>query len=196
MRVNPITPPVTEPLTVAELKAWSRISHDAEDSLLAGLIRAAREFVERNIGVQLITQTWQVSLAALPASGCALKIPIRPVQSVSSITYTDAAGAPQALDLAGTRLLVDEWTTELYLADINATWPSTSGAAGNVAITVVAGFGDAGTAVPETLRQAMSLIAAHWYENREESTPLQTRQIPMGAERLMSLHRIPQVRFA
>lgn len=196
MTVKLITPPTVEPLTVAELKAWSRIDHAAEDSLLAGLIRAAREFVERHVGVQLITQTWQVSLAAFPASGCALELPLRPVQSVSSITYTDAAGAPQTLDLAGTRLLVDEWTTDLYLADISATWPSTSGAAGNVAITVVAGFGDAGTDVPETLRQAMSLIAAHWYENREESTPLQTRQIPMGAERLMGLHRVPRVGFA
>lgn len=190
-----ITPPAAEPLTVAELKAWSRIDHDAEDSLLAGLISAARDYVERHVEVKLITQTWRLSDRAFPVFSTAMELDLRPVQSVTEIAYTDADGVAQTVDLSAVTMVADEWSTLVYPA---ADWPVTNGAADNVKIVAVAGYGDAAAVASRVpgLRHAISLIAAHWYENREESTPLQTRQIPMGAERLMALHRVPQVRFA
>ncbi len=35
-----------------------------------------------------------------------------------------------------------------------------------IEIDVTVGYGDAGTDVPEPLRQAIRLLVAHWYENR------------------------------
>lgn len=187
-----ITPPALEPLTIEELKAWCRIDHAAEDTLLAGLISAARELVERHVGAQLITQTWQVHMSTFPVA--ALELDLRPFQSVTAVSYEDLDDQPAAIDPATLRVVSDEWLTQIY-PGANG-WPITNLAEGNVVVTVTVGYGDAATDVPATLRQAISLIAAHWYENREESTPLQTRQIPMGAERLMSLHRVPLMRFA
>ena len=51
-------------MTLAEVKAHLRVGHASEDTLLAGLVRAAREEVERATGIALIDQTWRLALDA------------------------------------------------------------------------------------------------------------------------------------
>ena len=50
--------PAAEPIGLAEAKAHLRIDADDEDTLLTALIVAARLFVERTLGLALITQGW------------------------------------------------------------------------------------------------------------------------------------------
>ena len=78
--------PEAEPVTVAEVKAHLRIAHASEDELLAGLIRAAREDVERATGLALIEQSWRLVLDGWPRSGTAtlLRHPLREVISVTA----------------------------------------------------------------------------------------------------------------
>ena len=56
--------PALEPVTLAEAKAHMRLGHDSEDALIAGLIRAARDEVERTTGTALIDQDWRLALDA------------------------------------------------------------------------------------------------------------------------------------
>ena len=60
--------PAAEPVTLAEAKAYLRLQHDSEDALLAGLVRAAREEVERATGIALIDQHWRMTLDDWPDS--------------------------------------------------------------------------------------------------------------------------------
>ncbi len=63
------TAPAAEPISLAEAKAHLRIDADDEDALLTALIAAARMFVERTLGVALITQSWSYFLRFLAAGG-------------------------------------------------------------------------------------------------------------------------------
>lgn len=64
--------PGAEPVTLAELKQYLRLGHASEDELLAGLIRAAREDLERATGLALIEQDWRLVLDRVPPSGIVL----------------------------------------------------------------------------------------------------------------------------
>jgi uncharacterized phiE125 gp8 family phage protein len=44
--------------------------------------------------------------------------------------------------------------------------PAPGRIAAGIELDVSVGYGDAATDVPEALRQAIRLLAAHWYENR------------------------------
>jgi len=46
MSAIPLTPPVAEPLTLDEAKAFLRVEHDDDDDVIAALIAAARRHVE------------------------------------------------------------------------------------------------------------------------------------------------------
>jgi uncharacterized phiE125 gp8 family phage protein len=54
--------PAAEPVTLAEAKAHLRLADSSEDDLLTGLIRAARQDVERATGMALIDQHWRLVL--------------------------------------------------------------------------------------------------------------------------------------
>ena len=82
----------------------------------------------------------------------------------------------------------------LLLPAYGKSWPSTRvwvDANGNYPVEVrfIAGYGTAGTSVPETFRQAMLLLIGHWYENREEVSESLLSKVPTGAEALLWMDR-------
>lgn len=96
-----VSPPAREPIHLDEAKAHLRTlgSTDGDaDSLIAGLIRAAREAAETFLGRALITQTFDLVLDEFPSAWTGwLYLPRSPVQAVSALTYMDTAGATQTL---------------------------------------------------------------------------------------------------
>lgn len=58
--------PAVEPVTIDELKVLGRITTNAEDSLIASLITAAREQAEAYTGRFFVTQKWRMLLDAFP----------------------------------------------------------------------------------------------------------------------------------
>lgn len=162
------TPPGVEPLTLDEAKAHLRIelSDSSEDTLVESLMLAARRWAETELSASLITQTWKLTLPGFPWNTRSICLERGPVQSITSIKYLDSSNVEQTLDpskyLLETRPLADEvWLTYLN------TWPVTVAQRDAVRIVYVAGYGDAGTDVPEDLRRAMLLRLGDLYRNRE-----------------------------
>jgi uncharacterized phiE125 gp8 family phage protein len=164
--IKTITAPAAEPVLVADAKLHLRIVGTDEDTYLTHLIKVAREKVERDSRRALITQTLELQLDRFPAGQGVIALPYAaPLQSVTSVTYTDTAGAATVL------------STNDYESDIDVdpgrvrpvsakTWPSTDNALGAVRVRYVCGYGTAGTSVPSTLLHCMYLLIEHWYCNR------------------------------
>ena len=63
-----ISPPAVEPVTLADMKAHLRVTHDSEDAMIASLIKAAREELEQAAGLALISQGWRLYLDCWPGT--------------------------------------------------------------------------------------------------------------------------------
>jgi uncharacterized phiE125 gp8 family phage protein len=160
-----ITGPALEPVSLAEAKAHLRVDDSAEDALISSLIITSRLHIEAALSLALLTQTWAYWRDAWPARD-SVELPLRPVQAITSVrTYAESGAAsvlaPDIYALDGDRL-----TPRLLRRGLQ-TWPRPGRARSGIEITMVAGFGATTTDVPAPIRQALLLLAAHWYEHRE-----------------------------
>jgi uncharacterized phiE125 gp8 family phage protein len=177
--------PAVEPVTLSEVKAHLRIDGTSEDDLLTGLVRAARQDVERSTGLALIDQSWRLVLDRWPASGT-VPLRIHPVREVLSVTLYGSEG--EASLLAPESYQVDTLSRP---ARVHAeTAPPALRAMNGVEIDFSAGFGESGTDVPDLLRRAILLLVAHWYEFRAGFGPDdQPVSYPAGYERMIVGYR-------
>lgn len=180
--------PSVEPVTTTEAKLHCRVDYDADDTLFAQWITAAREYAENYQRRALITQTFQMSLACFPCGE--IVIPRPPLQSISSITYVDQDGTTQTWDSSKYQVDTSGLVGRVKPA-YNESYPSTRPDTYNaVVITFVAGYGAAATAVPSATKAAIKMIVSHLNENRELAAPVVLSKIPVGIENLLNLNRI------
>jgi len=177
--------PASEPITLTEAKAHLRVETDftEDDTIIGTFISAARESCEARTGRQLVTATYALRLGGFPC-GDSIELPKPPLVSVSSITYVDTDGTTQTLSTDVYE--VDPYTTPgrvvLKYAQV---WPTTRSQRNAVTITFVAGYEE----VPTLLKQGMLMRIAHWYENREETAPVNLLSVPSGADYCDRLYR-------
>lgn len=177
--------PSAEPATLAQAKAHLRIDHSSEDELLSGLIRAAREEVERAAGLALIQQSWRLVLDTWPRNGV-VTIPLHPVREILSVTAYGRDGEVSLVDPTSYR--ADTVSRPARIA-VGAA-PTALRAMNGIEVDFAAGFGEAGTDVPDLLRRAMLLLVAHWYEFRTAFGPKdQPVGYPAGYDRLIAPFR-------
>jgi uncharacterized phiE125 gp8 family phage protein len=175
MSLKLVTAPASEPITLDEAKKHLRGPESEDDGFITGLITSARQHLEVSRGLALITQVWDLFLDQFP-DGCdrrqepwyravAIRVPRRPLQSVTSVKYIDTAGVEQTLAPSKYTALTAE-EPGLIVPAFEQTWPSTRHQPNAVTVRLVAGYGDA-AAVPQTLKLALNALVAHFYENRE-----------------------------
>jgi uncharacterized phiE125 gp8 family phage protein len=182
--------PAAEPVTLAEAKAHLRVSHASEDELISGLIRAARDEVEKACGLALIDQSWRLALDCWPRHGTAL-LPRHPIKEVLSVTVYGSDGEASLVD-PGTYQL-DSLSRPARL-HFEAT-PAPGRVMNGIEIDFTAGFGEAGTDVPDILKRAILVLVAHWYEFRGVyGAGDQPVSYPPGYDRMISGYRARRIR--
>ena len=181
------SPPAVTPVSVDEAKARLRIDSTDEDSTVGLMITAATAYLDGwsgTLGRALVTQTWAQSFSDFPV-GRRLRLPLAPVQSISSITYQDADDVEQTFDASNYRLQTDALGPYVELKR-GSSWPGTINRDDAVTVTFVAGYGDNAADVPGSIRDAMILMIGHLFENREATSPLTIKEIPWGAKTLLA----------
>lgn len=164
-----VTPPATTPVTVGDVKAQARIDFDEEDDLVTSHLAAATSYLDGHAGILgrcLVTQTWAQSFDEFP-SGDVIRLPFPDVSAVE-ITYRDEDDAAQTLGASSYSLNADAMGAFVMLAD-GASWPDTYTRPDAVTVTMTAGYG-AASSVPQSIRQAVMVLAAAMYDRREGET--------------------------
>jgi uncharacterized phiE125 gp8 family phage protein len=157
--------PQCEPVTLAEAKAHCRVDGDAEDTLIASLILAARLHVEQALSLALIRQRWSLYMDAWPAKDW-VELPLAPLISIDAVRLYAPLGTSVTMDPA--LFFADTASRRPRLVRTGAqTWPVPGRAANGIEIAFTTGYGETPDDVPAPLRQAVKLLIAHWYEGRE-----------------------------
>jgi len=170
---------------VADLKMHLRVTHSQEDTLITSLRSAAIAYVEKHCNIKLGSYTARGYLPAFVNSF----IPIGPVTAISEVKYQTTAGKDYTSDL--TTLAAANWYTDTISSPARIAfrdYPTTyEYALSPVVVTFTAGY----TYCPEPVKQAIRLLVAHMYENRqEEVTGTITTRLKFGLDALLNQYRV------
>lgn len=183
-------PPTVEPVTLAEAKAQIRVLEGelSEDGLISAYIIAARDYAESVTGLSLMQQTieeyfdrWQ----------CHFNLSKTPVSEISKVEYIPEGETDY-----------DTWDDTNYYEDlvsaparvmksVDSSFPALARRPNPIRITYKAGNADAAS-VSGTIKQAMLLLIASFYENREDgdNTLVTTDQRVQTADKLLRINRL------
>ncbi len=178
MGLRLFTGPTGDVVTLEEAKQWARITHNASDGILPGMIAQAVTDAELICLRQFLTATWELVLDGFydaqelereiwgpPRQRGEILIPLPPVQSLTWIKYYDTAGDLQTVDAADYHADLGDEPARVWPVD-GVTWPETeAGRPAAVTLRFVAGYGLA-AAVPEAAKTWIKCRAAWLHEHR------------------------------
>ena len=175
--------PAAEPVSLAEARAHLKLDATEEDALLTALVTAARTTLEAETRRAFMTQNWRLTLDEWPAGP--LELPLAPVASVTAVKTAALSGAMVPID-PGFYEVDAKGEPPRIAAKRGQAWPMPATRLAGISIDFTAGYGAAAD-VPMPLRQAVLLLAAHWFENRE---PLgEGAELPLTVSALVARYR-------
>jgi hypothetical protein len=162
MKLTLNIPPLQEPLSFDEVKAYLKLTHDAEDELIPSLISSARCFVENQTGCALLKQSWIVELKppfpttsplVIQKETCfEIRLPKPPLLEIKSVESKDTM---LSFQMTGDMLRLSDsfWDRDLK-------------------ITYWAGYGETPDKLPPDLKLATLLTTRFLYDGSTDPTQL------------------------
>jgi hypothetical protein len=187
-----------------------------ERFLLATYIRSARLYVESACRQSLLTQQFIFYLDSFPSAGGyynraireiwpslgglpsglgfypgmipnstgVIDIPLPPLQSIQTVQYVDFAGNTDTIDPSVYN--VDTGTPGRIQPQYSKVWPISRPTISSIIITFTCGLGNTADRIPDNIRAAILMFAAHLYENRESvASEGDWATVPMGVTALL-----------
>lgn len=190
-----ITPPTTEPVTLAQLKDHLSIEHADFDALITTKGKAARDECEQIIGRKLIAQQWEIPFDGF---GCELRLPWSPLISVDKVEYvpygsTDDTLVELADSVYETRLRGNPPTIR---ARYMQWFPDAKPIYDAVIVTATFGYENPAT-IPEGVIAAIMQYTGDLFRDRESSViglQYMEKQQAAGIMALLRPHRARAVR--
>lgn len=184
-------------ISTADAKAFLRVDISDDDTLIGDLVGAAAAHLDGKDGIlgrALLSQTWTLRLDDFPCETwddpyAGIRVPLPPLQSVSSITYLDGNGDSQTL---ATSVYAVDTASEPGIISLKSgqSWPSVQDVRNAITITFVAGYGDAASDLPRNLRLAAQQLVAAWYDNRSAVIAGSMSVLPMAFDRLIAPYKV------
>lgn len=144
--------PAAEPIHLNEARLYLKIDDDVteDDSVIESAIISAREHVEEVLRGALVAQTWTLKLEGWPSGG-EIEIPLPPLMSVASVTYTTSDGTTETLSTSDYTVETDSEPTGRILLNLTSYWPSSALGVGlPISIQFTAGYVTPVSANPST----------------------------------------------
>ena len=141
---------------LTEARIHLRLGDDTgHDDRILAMLDGLVDDVEADTGRQLLTATWDYVLDGFPWK---IELPKPPVQSVTSITYTDEAGDSQTVS-SSTYVVTKPGGVTGQRATISLasgqSWPTVLDQPDVVTVRFVSGYGASAVSLPKAIRLAL-----------------------------------------
>ncbi|KXF90526.1 hypothetical protein AT574_11305 [Phaeobacter inhibens] len=191
--LNEVTPVPEAVLPQEAFKAHLRLGTGfdeagVQEAVLISFLRAAIAAIEARTGRVLLARDFLLTLAAWRDPQLQA-LPLAPVQQIHSVTLSDATGVETVLPSGRYRLEPD--SQQPRLRPVGGVLPIIA-SGGAARILMRAGMADSWSALPGDLAQAVLMLAAHYYEFRDD-TRLQGGCMPFGVTSLIERYRALRV---
>ena len=180
-------------LPVDEFKSHLRVgsgfgTDTLQDEVLRGFLRAAMAAIEARTGKMMLRRDFSWNLT-MWRDLSAQALPVAPVQVITEMEMVlrDGSRMPVANDL----YWLEQDQSRPRVRSVGACLPSIP-TAGAVVVSFQAGFGEVWGDIPADLRQAVMLLAAHYYEHRNE-TSLSDGCMPFGVSSLIERYKVMRI---
>ncbi len=187
-----LTAPGSAAVDVDDLKDHLRVTSSDEDTLIDFYARAATHLFEIKTRRRLISRTFRLDLPEFPREGdpVGIELPFAPISAVSAIQYVDTAGTTRT------------WDPSEYILDLTAHLPRITAAPNEsypstlfdrpdaVRVSFTAGYGATHASVPEGIRWAVLLLAAHCYTTRTPVVNGTVSDVPMTLQYAIDAYKI------
>lgn len=177
-------------LPVDEFKAHLRLGSgfgpdSVQDAVLTSFLRAAVTAIEARTGKVLLERSFALTVQVWRDLG-RQALPVAPVSAITEVEIVDRHGVRTPVDGAAYWL---ERDTHCPCLRANGVALPMIPEAGEAIVTFDAGYGAFWSDVPADLQQAAMLLAAHYYEFRNE-TALSTGCMPFGVSSLIERYKV------
>lgn len=188
MTLQRTSAPAVAPVSLVDAKLHLRVDNTAEDDLITALIEAAVSHLDAQgvLGRAIITQSWAQWVGQSPGS---VRLLVGPFQSLTSVEYYDSDNALQTATLTDFETRLDG-DFVIVKPKTGFAWPGAYSRDDAIKITYVAGYGNAGSDVPQSIRQAILLLVGHWYENRMAVSEASLKEVPLAVDALIGIERV------
>jgi uncharacterized phiE125 gp8 family phage protein len=161
----------------------------SQDAVLELYLRAAMAAIEARLGRALLARDFALTLTGWREKACQA-LPVGPVQRVASVTLVDEAGETAEAAPDAWSVLRDSQRPRL-VGRFGRSLPRIP-RGGHAEVRFSAGFGESWDDVPADLRQAVFLLAAHYYERRADTAPV-AGSMPFGVLVLIEAYRATRI---
>lgn len=170
MGLKRITDPVSMPVSLVDAKKQCEIgdTDTTHDDHIVRLIRSATADVERHTRRSLITQTWRLSLNAIPPL-LEIEIPRPPLVQIDSIQYINDFGVLTTWNSSLYQVSTDSQPGRVKPAH-NEVWPTVRPETVDAfRITYKAGYGDKPSSIPAQFQNVIFELVAFRFMNRGDT---------------------------
>jgi uncharacterized phiE125 gp8 family phage protein len=177
-----ITAPTLPLIPLADAKAHLRVTHNAEDGLIATYATAVEAHLDGASGIlarALMPQKWRLTLCTFPCG--AIRLPLPPFGGVTAFEWDDEAGNTAAVAADTYRVRMAHGVA---LLEPKLFWPHCAYA---VRVEYTCGYAS-NAEIAANIKAAALIMLAELYENR---APADSRIENSAVDRLLATHRVP-----
>lgn len=173
----------SEVISTADLKAFLRVTHSDEDTLIEAIREAAIRYVENFCNVRIGDRTAVFYFNSFPDR---VELPVGPINSITSVAYATSDSTTATMSSSDYYVTAGRDPLMIGFKNIPSTFSDTYK---KLQVTVDLGYAEA--SVPAAMVHAIKLLVSHMYDQRSpEVIGTITTKLKLGLESLLNPYRI------